>query len=135
MTRDRFDIAASHSADLQLDVVWLDLGPRRRGECRWRDGQVVISPRLTLVEAACTLAHEVGHAAFGDDYSTPAVERRAWEYAASLLVEPWEYAQAERVVGPDPRALALELGVTVQLVEAWRRWWQRRGRLLHHDRA
>lgn len=134
LRRDRYDVAVQHASDLGLVVEWVDLGPRRRGECRWREGVLVLNPRLTMSEAACTLIHEVAHAVFGDDESSVAIERRAWEYGASLLVEADEYARAESIVGSDARALALELDVTVRLVESWRAWWKRRGHLSQGDR-
>lgn len=129
MTRDRFDIIAQHCADLEVAIEWEDLGPLRRGKCQALTGRIVLNPRMTLTQAASTLAHEAGHWEFGDTESTPANERRAWEFGASLIVEPWEYARAERIVGCHPAALAIELDVTVRVVEAWRRWWLRRGHL------
>lgn len=128
MTRDRFDIFSQHCADVGLTVTWRDLGPYRRGQCHGALGEIVLNPRMTLVQAASTGIHEFGHWAFGDERSTPAAERRAWEYGASLLIEAWEYARAESVVGPHPNALGAELGVTPRLIEAWRRWWGRQGR-------
>lgn len=86
---------------------------------------------LTHRQATACLAHELAHAVFGDDCSSPAVERRAWEYAAAFLVTPGEYALAEAIVGHHTSALAIELGVTPKLIEAWRRWWHKRGQHLH----
>lgn len=130
MTRDRFDLIAAHCADLGIPVEWDDLGPQRRGTCQVIRGRIILNRRLTMAQAASTLAHEVGHWVFGDVRSTPQAERRAWEYGASLIVSPAEYAAAERVVGHHTSALAIELGVTPRLIEEWRRWWERRGRFL-----
>lgn len=127
--RDRFDVIAQHCADLGLDIVWLDLGARRRGECRIDADRIVLSSRMTLTQAACTAAHELGHWTFGDRESTPAAERRAWQYGAALLIEPGEYRRAEALVGPHLGALAVELGVTARTVEAWRSWWETKGHL------
>lgn len=129
MTRDRFDIAIQHCVDLDLPVEWADLGDKRRGKCQALEGKVTLSLRLTMAQAASTLAHEIGHYEFGDVRTTAAVERRAWEYGASLLIEPSEYAEAERLVGHYTSSLAIELGVTPHLIEAWRRWWSRVGGL------
>ena len=63
-------------------------------------------------------------------YSTPANERRAWEYAGALLISPVEYATAESRVGCHAGALASELEVTVRVIEGWRRWWEKRGQFL-----
>lgn len=127
MKRDRFDIAIQHCVDLGIEVEWADLGDKRRGKCQALEGRVTLSLRLTMAQAASTLAHEIGHHEFGDVRSTPAVEQRAWEYGASLLIEPLEYAEAERTVGHYVSALAIELGVTPRLIESWRSWWHRRG--------
>lgn len=127
LTRDRFDLIAQHCADLDIPVEWEDLGPMRRGKCQVSSGIIVLNPRMTLAQAAATLSHEASHWAFGDRYSTPRIERRAWQYGAALLIEPWEYAAAESLVGCHPAALAIELGVTPRLIEAWREWWLQRG--------
>jgi hypothetical protein len=118
---------AQHCADLGVPIEWEDLGPKRRGKCQALAGRIILNPRMTLVQAGSTLAHEIGHWVFGDLMSTAANERRAWEYGASLMVTRFEYEMAERVVGHHPAALAIELGVTVKIVEGWRRWWLRRG--------
>lgn len=129
MIRDRFDIAIQHCVDLGLMVEWADLGDKRRGKCQAPEGKVTLNLRLTMAQAASTLAHEIGHYEFGDTRTSPAVERRAWEYGASLLIEPGEYAWAESVVGHHISALALELQVTPRVIEAWRAWWHRQGSL------
>lgn len=119
-----------HCADLGIDVEWADLGPYRRGEYEWRGNAIVLSPHLTERQATSTLAHELGHQKFGDRCSSPAGERRAWEYGAAMLISPEEYRAAEDLVGHHTSALAIELEVTPRLIEAWRRWWEKRGRML-----
>jgi hypothetical protein len=127
----RLDELLRHCADLGIEVEWpLDLPPRRRGEYRWWCDRIALDYRLTDVQAASSLAHELGHRVFGDRCSTPTVERRADEYAAALLVTPDEYRAAEEHVGHHIGALAVELGVTTRLVIAWRRWWETRGQFL-----
>jgi hypothetical protein len=127
-SRDRLDELFHHCADIGVDVAWRDLGETRRGEYHRLARRIVLSSRLTGQQAVATLAHELGHHHYGDGCSTPAVERRAWEYAAALVITPVEYAAAEARVGPDPAALALELAVTPPLIHGWRRWWHTRGR-------
>jgi IrrE N-terminal-like domain len=127
-TRDRLDELFQHCADVGIDIEWRDLGELRRGEFRRHANTIVLSPRLTRAQVLACLAHELGHASLGHGCSTPANERRAWEYAAALVITPAEYRAAESRVGPDPPALALELSVTPRLVEEWRRWWLKRGR-------
>jgi hypothetical protein len=125
--RDRLDDLLQHCAELGIDVRWQDLGETRRGEYHRLDNTIVLSPRLTGRQVVACLAHELGHERFGHTCSSPANERRAWEYAAALVITPTEYAVAEARVGPDPAGLAIELAVTPRLVEAWRRWWRQRG--------
>lgn len=131
MTVDRLDLVLQHCADLGIDVEWADLGDRRRGDYRRHHNRITLNWRLTLRQSAATLAHELGHERFGDTCSTPRNERRAWEYGAALLIRPREYREAEQLVGHQVSALAIELGVTPKLIEAWRRWWESKGRQLH----
>lgn len=126
MTQDRLEQLLAHCGDLGIEVEWLDLGGRRRGEYRDDEQVIRLNTSLTRDQATATLAHELGHAMFGDRCSTAAGERRAWEYGAALIVSPREYAHAESMVGCHPAALALELGVTPRLIEAWRRWFEKR---------
>lgn len=135
MTRDLLDHLFQHCADLGIDVDWADLGEYRRGEYHRRRDRILLNPRLTRRQVTATLAHELGHQRFGDNCSTPANERRAWEYGAALLISPEEYASAEEQVGCHTSALAIELGVTPKLIEAWRRWFDRRGRWSCERRA
>lgn len=130
MTRDRLDALFQHCADLGIDVEWTDLGAVRRGEYRRLGDRIALNWRLTRRQATATLGHELGHHRFGDTCSTPVTERRAWEYGAALLITPSEYAEAEASVGHRPSALAIELEVTPKLIEAWCRWWEKRGRHL-----
>jgi hypothetical protein len=124
----RLDRLLRHCADVGIAVEWRDLGDKRRGEFRPHDRTIVLSPRLTGPQAVACLAHELGHAWFGHVASNPANERRAWAYAAALVLGSDEYAAAEARVGHHPSALAIELAVTPQLVVAWQRWWLQRGR-------
>ena len=128
LTRNRLDQLFQHCADLGVMVEWADLGGRRHGHYRWRDDAIVLDLRLTAAQATACLAHELGHQRFGDTCSTPANERRAWQYGAALTITPREYEQAEERVGHHLGALAIELCVTPRLVEAWRDWWRIRGR-------
>lgn len=126
MTRDRLHGLLLHCADLGIEVEWHDLGDHLRGDYCRESSTIRLNRRLTHVQTVATCGHELAHAMLGDECSTPAVERRAWELAAAMLIEPHEYETAERLVGHHLAALALELGVTPILVEAWRRWYLKR---------
>jgi hypothetical protein len=125
---DRLDRLLCHCADLGIEVEFRDLGAWRRGEYHRNEATIVLSSRLTGPQLVACLAHELGHERFGHDCSSPANERRAWDYAAALVIAPDEYAAAEARVGPHACGLAIELAVTPRLVEAWQRWWVQRGR-------
>ncbi|WP_243061201.1 ImmA/IrrE family metallo-endopeptidase [Nocardioides sp. SR21] len=126
----RFDELAQHAADLRIDVAWtFDLPGDIHAFYEHDDRLIVLNHRCTQAQVIGALAHEVGHAVFGDRCSTEAIERRADEYGASLVIGRDEYADAESLVGPHAGALARQLDVTRDLVLAWRRWWWRIGRL------
>jgi hypothetical protein len=126
-SRDRLDDLLARCADAGVEVVWRDLGETRRGEYHLDTRTIVLNTRLTGPQAVACLAHELGHHRFGHGCSTPANERHAWEYAASLVISPAEYAAAEACVGHTAAGLAIELAVTPRLIEAWRQWWVKRG--------
>ncbi len=100
-------------------VAWHRGGPK----AVWRPASKTVSVRSGLddVQALCALAHELGHAHYGDPPGHRwEHEDRANRFAAQLLISPVEYAAAELIYGPHPARLAHELGVTVTLIEAWR---------------
>ncbi|MFS3128683.1 ImmA/IrrE family metallo-endopeptidase [Nocardioides sp. Bht2] len=131
----RLDLLYAHAADLGLRVEWADLGPRRRGQYCDESREVTLNHRLSRSQATATLAHEIGHAVFGDRCTSPKVERRADEYGASLIINVKDYKRAERLVGSHVGALADELEVTAKMVEAWRRWYLRRGGVMRSPEA
>jgi len=77
---------------------------------------ITLNLGLTHPEQRSTLAHECGHAYFGHDCTDPVAERRARKYAATLLIDPSEYARLERI-NPDRHWLAEEFAVTVDIID------------------
>lgn len=71
-----------------------------------------------------TLAHEYIHARHRDRSRHPAIEWRAWREAAQLIIDPVEYARAERICD-DPLWIAHELDTTTRIIEAYRKGIQR----------
>ncbi|CAB0507709.1 ImmA/IrrE family metallo-endopeptidase [Corynebacterium diphtheriae bv. mitis] len=72
------------------------------------------------------LAHELGHAYYGDDiHGDPRLERRADQFAAQILITTSEYKAAEMLYGGNPGAIAYELGVTPHLVRVWQDIYER----------
>lgn len=105
-----------------LRVLRRDLG-RRNGEVH-SSGLIIINPNRNYGAQREALAHEIGHAFHGHDWTAArhdrdTDERAADTYAARLLISPAEYAIAERICGPHDRALARELNVSLRLVELW----------------
>lgn len=88
---------------------------------------IVLNAWLDDVQRPYTLAHELGHAWHehtydGDNpHGDPQQERLADEHAASLLIDPEQYARAEQLRGPHPGALADELGVHQDVVTIFQR--------------
>ncbi len=116
-----------------LEIAWArglyvewdpGLGDHLRGLYDHATGTIVLNSRMSLRQQRYALAHELGHAWHGhrwtgDPHRDDHAERLADVHAARLLIAPAEYAQAERLVGPEPGALATELGVAVGAVRAW----------------
>ena len=83
-------------------------------------GTITVRNGMDDVQTLCSLAHELGHAHYGDPpgHQGP-MELRANRFAAKLLISPTEYALAESLYGPHPARLAAELGVTVKVLKTW----------------
>lgn len=82
--------------------------------------EITLQHGLDDVHALCALAHELGHAHYGDPPGHHGThEYRADRFAARLLISPVEYAAAESIYGPHPATLANELGVTVKVLKTW----------------
>ncbi|WP_336647574.1 ImmA/IrrE family metallo-endopeptidase [Microbacterium sp. MMO-10] len=79
------------------------------------EGRIYYDLKLTPNEARVTVAHELGHAYYGDRCDGDRADRRAEKYAAALLIDPEEYARLE-ALDPEQNYLADELGVTVDLI-------------------
>jgi Zn-dependent peptidase ImmA (M78 family) len=84
--------------------------------------RIFVSLGLPMDEVKATLAHELGHALYRHDCSTPANERQADRRGAWLLVNPQEYAAAE-AISDHPAAIADELGITEKVIEDYRTYW------------
>jgi Zn-dependent peptidase ImmA (M78 family) len=85
-------------------------------------GMILVSDRLSDVQRRCVLAHEISHARHHDRGCVgpgSSVERRADREAACLLVNPGEYAAAERVCD-NVWCLARELDVMPWIINAYR---------------
>ena len=87
---------------------------------------ILMRPDLDHYTRRVALAHELGHAYYGDEQpDDPRLERRADQFAARVLITPDEYAHAEVLHGPHDGAIAWELGVTPELIVTWRDLYER----------
>lgn len=110
----------------------------KRGGFHEGSRTIRLNPGQSTRATRSVLAHEIAHAIFGD---TPThygpmrarQERRADEWAARYLITPRAYADAEERRGVHATSLAFELGVTVELVEAYQRLMQRIGDATYVD--
>lgn len=81
--------------------------------------RVLIRRGLTPEQDEQARWHETAHAYYRDRESTPAIERRAWVYAARMIVDPLAYAAAERI-STSSMFIAQELGTTTRIIETYR---------------
>lgn len=107
-----------------LTTKWVDLGPTLRARYRPRYRRIDLNHRLSLRQLVPALAHEFAHHHYRDTCSTTASERRAWEFAAEMLISAEQYSRAEQIVGSNVHAIAHELDCTPVIVEARRRMWR-----------
>lgn len=117
-----------HLMDLALSrgliVEWSPLGDEIRGYYEHHVRTITLNTALPHDLLCCAFAHELGHAWYchAPVFDLRLAERQellADRYAADLLITPEAYARAEALVGNHPGALALELGVDVNLVDVY----------------
>ena len=108
-----------HAEDMGARVIWaLDLP--ERGRCYPHLDLIVIRHGMTERRTVSTLAHELAHYWYGDTHCSPAVNRRAWRWAARFLIPYHDYAEAE-LEHHSPGAIAHHLGVTVDVIHAYQK--------------
>lgn len=87
---------------------------------------ILIDPALTEAETRSLLAHELAHHHYRDNGPQPPhIEARAWRWAARLLLTDADYATAERLHDGSIPAMAEELGVTAEIIHAYRQHLER----------
>lgn len=114
-----------------MRIEYADLPPDRDGEYIRDENLIRLQHRMPARLHRSVLAHECAHARFGDAPTRVRTlgakqEVRADEWAAMQLIDPAAYARAENLHDAHAGAMALELGVTADLVEAYRRVLRRR---------
>lgn len=85
---------------------------------------ILIDRRITYTRKRCVLVHELMHRHFGDDTTNgrpdDRMEHRCRKHTALTLIDPAEYALAERMYEGEPYQMAAELNVTVQVVRDYK---------------
>ncbi|WP_341933750.1 ImmA/IrrE family metallo-endopeptidase [Microbacterium sp. LWO14-1.2] len=88
---ERFSELVSITQDLGLRIHVADLPPGKLGLHCHQTREIWIDVDLSPSEMTSVLAHEVGHAVFGHEDSTPENEVQANEWAAVFLVPDDEW--------------------------------------------
>jgi Zn-dependent peptidase ImmA (M78 family) len=100
-----------------VTVVRVRLADDRCGEYVHAQRLIRLCASLTRREARCTLAHELAHAHYGDVGTHWRTERRARRTAAGWLIEQAAYERAAAMFEGEPRMIANELDVTLEVLE------------------
>lgn len=87
-------------------------------------GLIVLHDKLNARQRRCTLCHELIHARYhdpgcGSQYGVKC-ERRCRRETALALISPVDYGVAEEIYGGEAWPMAVELGVTVQVLMDYR---------------
>lgn len=77
---------------------------------------IYLSVGLNDRQKRCALAHELIHAEHHDTGRDPKSEWRARKETALWLIDPLDYASAERVYDGNTYAIAVQLDVTLQVL-------------------
>lgn len=105
---------------LGVRVTWQELPDGYCGVYDWTRCRIVLHDGLTPVQARCTLCHELEHVRHFDRVCGGRGEARARRRTALRLVSPVAYAAAEQVYEGNTWLMAVELGVTVQVIDDYR---------------
>lgn len=109
-----------------LQVVEAIINDDRLGSYQHNRRRITLDERLTDNQKRVTLQHEIIHAEHWRDgiaqlLSHDVEEQKTRRETALRLIDPQEYANAEETYDACPYKIADELGVTVNLVEDYRR--------------
>lgn len=116
-----FDDLAAWAARLGVRVTEQPLPCGYCGVWDWKHNRVILHSGLNDVQRRCTLCHELCHAEQGDTACGGKGEARARRRTALTLINPVDYAAAEQVWDGCAWRIACELGVTIQVLDDFRR--------------
>jgi Zn-dependent peptidase ImmA (M78 family) len=117
-------LCIAHAMGLQ--VVEAIIEDDRLGSYQHNRRRITLDERLTDNQKRVTLQHEIIHAEHWHDgiaqlLSHDVEEQKTRRETALRLIDPQEYAHAEETYDACPYKIADELGVTVNLVEDYRK--------------
>lgn len=90
--------------------------PHHLGEYNHAQKTITVESGLPLDVFKYALAHELGHAWHAHKVSTPIAEQQADDYAAKLLIDPYEFQQAAVEHDGNMQAIAAELELPVEVI-------------------
>lgn len=133
---DHYLLDLAEQAGIRIDYCTLRAG--RDGEYLHARKLIRLRPGMSARRHRSVLAHELGHAAFGDMPSKfgpvhAKQERRAEEWAAVRLISIDDYRHVETMHDGHAGAMALDLGVMRSTVEAFASVLQRIGDTVYVD--
>ncbi|MGQ4574931.1 ImmA/IrrE family metallo-endopeptidase [Dermabacteraceae bacterium P7006] len=111
----------NYAHTLGITVRYTNLPKGTRGLWSHTTQSIHLDHHLTDRQTRSLLAHELAHALLGHQGPQDAVrEQHAWRYAADLLIPAALYREAELLHGQDTYAIADELDVTHEIIDAYR---------------
>lgn len=97
------------------------LDPRFNGMYLDHHRTILLRSDLDYWTRRSCLAHELGHARYGDThFANVRAEARADRFAADLLICPEQYLRLEQLHEGHEGAIAHELGITPHLLQVWK---------------
>lgn len=104
-----------------VTITWHKGGPQ--GAWIPHRHQISIRHGMDDTTTRSVLAHELAHMALGHPPCANAQqEKRADQFAARLLISTVDYRLAEEMFDANQQQIAAELGVTLDLLSAWREY-------------
>lgn len=133
MSRITIDVLERQAEAMGLKVLESDIPGTTCGLYCDRLRTIWLANWLNDRQRLCTLCHELVHAKYRDlgcgTRFGVKCERRARRETALMLISPSEFAMAEEVYGDNAWMMAAELGVTIQVLEDYRRLLEERSRI------
>ncbi|MFJ3030991.1 ImmA/IrrE family metallo-endopeptidase [Rothia terrae] len=110
-----------HADKLGVEVCWEELPHNMHG--LWTGTRVLLDPRLSTRQIRCDLSHELVHVELDEPYLHKSyavrVENRCDKVAAARLIDYTEYHYLARAYRDNLPLLAVELGVTQEMLETF----------------